>query len=424
MFPLLRYFSIASLISVIVTTVVLGALHSRVEREQLLAIGESNHVALAQSFANALMPQVHQLAQAAARRDRQAVPALPEFAVLRLGAREATRNTRVIRLKVYGVDGRTLFSTEAAQVGSDEADNPGFRSALRGKPLSELTHRERFTAFDGEWVDRDVLSSYVALQSGEGKPIEGVLEIYSDVTEWIAHTERQARLVTLSVVLALCLLYAVLYVIVRRADRILREQYARQKSAEEEIRYLAFFDPLTGLPNRRLLQDRLQQAIAGSTRSRRWGALLFVDLDRFKEINDTFGHAQGDHLLQQVAARLSANVREIDTVARWGGDEFVVVLQDLADSRELALTHATAVARKLHGLFEQPFLLADEERRITPSVGVTVFQGQQVSLAELLKQADAAMYAAKAAGRNTVEVFAAGTEPPAGPAAPATVADA
>lgn len=405
MFPLLRYFSIASLISVIVTTVALGVLHHRIEREQLLKIGESNHVALTQSFANSLLPQFRRLAETARQVDIQSLPVHPEFSTMHSGVLDAMRNTQVVKVKVYDLSGTTIYSTEAAQVGRDYSNNAGFLAARAGEPRSELTHRDRFSAFDREIVDRDVLSSYVALQASGSDTAEGVLEVYSDVTEWIAHADQQARIITLAVIVSLCLLYTVLHIIVQRADRILRSQYAKQKKSEAEIRNLAFYDSLTRLPNRRLLQDRLQQAVVASTRTRQWGALLFVDLDHFKTVNDHYGHEQGDSLLVQVAQRLSAGVREVDTVARWGGDEFIVVLEEIGDSRDSAMRHAQAVAEKLLVAFQEPFMLGNEACRNTPSVGVTLFLGQEVPVGQLLREADAAMYGAKSAGRNTVRVF-------------------
>lgn len=404
MFPLLRYFSTASLVSVVLTTILLAVLHHRIEREQLLTIGESNHVALAQSFANSLLPPFRQLALTARQTELASLPSHPDFAAMRRGVLEAMRNTSVVKVKLYDLNGRTIFSTEAAQVGKDYSTNEGFLAARDGKRASELTHRDRFSAFDREIVDRDVLSSYVALQAS-GLPIEGVLEVYSDVTEWVTHTDQQAKVVTIAVIISLCLLYTVLHVIVQRADKILRTQYEQQKKSEEEIRFLAFYDPLTRLPNRRLLQDRLEQALAASTRTRQWGALLFIDLDHFKAVNDKYGHDRGDQLLVQVAQRLKSSVREVDTVARWGGDEFIVILEDIGDSRDLARQHAQGVAVKIREAFGQPFLLSGAECRNSPSIGLTLFLDHELTVKQLLREADAAMYGAKSAGRNTVRVF-------------------
>ena len=179
-----------------------------------------------------------------------------------------------------------------------------------------------------------------------------------------------------------------------------------RKSAEEQIKTLAFYDPLTGLPNRRLLMDRLEQALAASARHMRKGALLFVDLDNFKTINDTVGHYQGDRMLEQVAKRLATCVREGDTVARLGGDEFVVMLEDLSEQDIEAATQAETVAEKVLTTLVQTYQLGSYEHRGSASIGITLFgDGSHESIEEPLKRADLAMYQAKTAGRNTLRFF-------------------
>ncbi|WP_309418615.1 EAL domain-containing protein [Telmatospirillum sp.] len=178
-----------------------------------------------------------------------------------------------------------------------------------------------------------------------------------------------------------------------------------RKATEDENRYLAFYDPLTCLPNRRLLFDRLHQALVSSARSKHHGALFFIDLDNFKDLNDTLGHDQGDLLLQQVALRLATCIRKSDTVARLGGDEFVVMLEDLNESRDEAADQAEIVAGKILVTLNETYQFDDHDIRSTPSIGATLFGKDADSVDELLKQADLAMYQAKAAGRNTLRFF-------------------
>lgn len=178
-----------------------------------------------------------------------------------------------------------------------------------------------------------------------------------------------------------------------------------RKAAEEKIQHLAFYDSLTHLPNRRLLIDRFQQALAYSVRSGRQGALLFIDLDNFKMLNDTLGHDIGDLLLQHVGHRLVSCVREGDTVARLGGDEFVVMLEDLSKNTLEAAAQAEVIGEKILALLNQPYKLAAYEHHNSPSIGATLFHGHQQSTEELMKQADIAMYQAKNAGRNTLRFF-------------------
>jgi diguanylate cyclase (GGDEF)-like protein/PAS domain S-box-containing protein len=178
------------------------------------------------------------------------------------------------------------------------------------------------------------------------------------------------------------------------------------KAAEDEIRNLAFYDSLTGLPNRRLLAERLRQTMAASTRSHRKGALLFIDLDGFKMLNDTLGHKTGDAMLQEVARRLTACVRDSDTVARWGGDEFVIILEELSEGPEDAASQAKIVAEKILAAIRRTYQLAGRDCVSASSIGITIFGDQRGSIDDVLQQADIAMYHAKAAGRNTLRFFA------------------
>ncbi|MGR9088285.1 MAG: putative bifunctional diguanylate cyclase/phosphodiesterase, partial [Gammaproteobacteria bacterium] len=177
------------------------------------------------------------------------------------------------------------------------------------------------------------------------------------------------------------------------------------KAAADKIERLALYDSLTGLPNRQLLRDRLVSALASSNRSGKKGALLFIDLDNFKTLNDTLGHDMGDSLLQQVAERLVSCVREGDTVARLGGDEFVVMLEDLSERAFESAAQTEAVGDKILESLNRPYTLAMQEYYSSSSIGATLFSGHDQSIDELLKQADIAMYQAKTSGRNALRFF-------------------
>ncbi len=177
-----------------------------------------------------------------------------------------------------------------------------------------------------------------------------------------------------------------------------------REMAEQKVRYQAQFDALTDLPNRRLLLSTLRQEIAKAERHRRFGAVLFVDLDRFKAINDSLGHAVGDDLLVQVAERVSARLREEDTVGRLGGDEFVVLLPEVGEDEEAAGGHALQIADDIRLRFKQPFDIQGHEIHLTISIGVALFPSG-VTADDLLKYADVAMYQAKNAGRDSARLF-------------------
>jgi diguanylate cyclase (GGDEF)-like protein len=178
-----------------------------------------------------------------------------------------------------------------------------------------------------------------------------------------------------------------------------------RKQAEQQIRNMAYFDPLTGLPNRRLLLDRLHQALSASTRHGGHGAVFFIDLDHFKALNDSLGHDHGDLLLIEVARRLLACVRGEDTVARIGGDEFVVMTVGLAEHAGAAATQATAVGDKILAAIGRPCQLNEHRHTVTPSVGISLFHGRETEPDEIIKRADVAMYQAKAAGGGALRFF-------------------
>ncbi len=178
-----------------------------------------------------------------------------------------------------------------------------------------------------------------------------------------------------------------------------------RKREEEQIRSMAFYDALTQLPNRRLFLERFQAAIAASARHNDYGAILFIDLDRFKKLNDTLGHEYGDLLLAELATRIKFCVRESDTVARMGGDEFVVLLESSSSDRGEAAHNAGMVAEKIREALSHPYQLKEHEHYCSPSIGISLFHGDDASIAVLLKHADAAMYHSKGKGGNKVHFF-------------------
>jgi diguanylate cyclase (GGDEF)-like protein/PAS domain S-box-containing protein len=195
---------------------------------------------------------------------------------------------------------------------------------------------------------------------------------------------------------------------------VVSRDVTERKQMEERIRQLAFYDPLTQLPNRRLLNDRLSQSMAASARSACYGALIFLDLDNFKPLNDLHGHLVGDLLLIEAAERLKGCVREMDTVARFGGDEFVLIINELDTDKAESLSQAHIVADKILGALSAPYQLSVKHQgkadslidyRCTSSLGLVLFVNHQATTDDILKWADAAMYQAKDAGRNSIRFF-------------------
>jgi diguanylate cyclase (GGDEF)-like protein len=199
-------------------------------------------------------------------------------------------------------------------------------------------------------------------------------------------------------------------------EKQLKAELVERKKHEEIIEQLAFFDPLTQLPNRRLLTDHLTKTIASNKRNGHYSAILFLDMDNFKPLNDIHGHAIGDLLLIEAANRIKNCLRESDVVARFGGDEFVMILNDLGEDYTLSFEYAMAVGEKIRTMLAKPYFLplSDSEETVitsfiehqcTSSIGVTVFGAQEHEQNELIKQADTAMYQAKKRGRNQIVLY-------------------
>lgn len=440
MFRLLRYFSIASLILMVLAAIVLGAIDRQIATRHMLELGEGNNVALTQTLANSLWPQMRELADVAGRLDVDALRRHPDIAALRRAVVDHMRDTNMVKVKLYNLDGRTLFSTEAKQIGEDKSRNAGFLTARQGRPISELTHRDQFSAFDQLIENRDVLSSYVALRRTPDTSIEGVLEVYADVTGLLGSIERGQRLVTLSVVAVMVLLYGILFIIVRHANSIIKAQYEQQrraehalrdaqehlegrvqertmelevinhaleievverKQAEQRIEFMAYHDPLTSLPNRVLLLDRIKQSLTWAERHGAKLGVVFLDLDHFKQINDSFGNHIGDQVLQTIAQRLPSCLRDGDTTARIDGDAFVVSLPDVHSHADLS-----KIAQKLIDAVAVPIEIAGHQLRVSASIGIAVYPEHGRDVATLMRSADLALRSAKQLGRNQHQMFA------------------
>ena len=395
MFQLLRFFSVTSLILLVVATIILGALYRQIATKNLLELGESNNIVLTQTFANFIWPQFRSFAASSAQFDDDTLRTHPEIAKLHQSVLDAMHNTQTVKVKLYQLDGRTLFSSEISQIGSSYREKPGFIAASKGLVVSELSRRDKFSAFHGKIVNRDLLASYVPVRSSDTAPIEGVLEVYTDVTDLVASIKKQAIMVTATVAGVLATLYIILFFIVRHADRIIKRQY-------EQIRHQATYDGLTGLPNRILFHEMLAHAMARTRRTEKLLAVMFIDLDGFKNINDTLGHKYGDILLKEIALRLTAALRKDDLVARQGGDEFIILVQDLAVVQ--SIVH---IAEKILAAVSETVIADGHAMHVTASIGITVFPFDDVEIDHLLRDADIAMYHAKEAGKNNFRFYAA-----------------
>jgi diguanylate cyclase (GGDEF)-like protein len=430
-FHLTRYFSVLSFVLIVLAGATLDIFLRQQEVTQLKRMAEDRNVAMTQVFRNALWQEfAPMVADTSARpadelRRQAAQRGLYEKAALLM------RDSDVIKIKVYNPGGLTVFSSDPKQAGEDKRSNAGFVAAAGGRVVSELTHRNTFDAFEGDKTDIDVISSYVPLRVKDQQL--GVIEVYQNVTPFVRQIDETVQMLWLMIFGVLGLLYLIQLLVVRHAQAILRRQghelesanrdldrrvqertadleqamrrlegeIADRRSAEQRLDHLAHHDPLTGLPNRLMFNQQLKRSISVAERGSRQLGLLFIDLDRFKDVNDTLGHAVGDELLVAVTQRLAGHLRGGDTLARLGGDEFVCILENISDPHEAGL-----VAEKLIALLTAPVFVQDHELYVSASIGISLFPGDGEDADVLLRNADAAMYQAKAHGRSQSHFYA------------------
>ena len=556
MFNLTRYYSLASLACIIVAATLLGLFYRQLSESSLLEMAETRNAALTRVFGNALWPHFAPLLE----KPQSLPPDHPEITALHDAVVELMRDTAVVKVKVYNLQGVTVFSTEAKQIGEDKHTNAGFLAAAQGELASELTHRNQFSAFDEVIESLDLISTYIPFTPEESDHIAGVFELYSDVTPSLAQIKQAQKRIVFALVGILSLLYGLLSGVVWRAQRIihrqeaelnrslarieednqlldqrvsertqqllesnlaLEEEMAERERAEEGLRlsakvfdntvegviitdaqarilavnrafsqvtgyaeddirgqnpsilqsgrheagfyaemwqslkqsgqwvgeiwnkrkggeiyperltigvvrdaagevshyvgvfsdisdfkrsqerldFLAHHDVLTGLPNRLLFNHRLNHSIDLARRNRRQLAVLFIDLDHFKNVNDTLGHDLGDELLKSVGASLSTQLRRSDTLARLGGDEFILLLDDVEER------YAGAIAEKVLALLSDSFNIAGYEVFLSASIGLSFFPRDGEDAITLVKNADTAMYYAKTQGRNAYHFY-------------------
>lgn len=426
MFNLSRYFSTLSFILIVLAAGLLGPLYRQISLEQMTAWAEDRNVAMAQIVENSLGPLLISLVGNSMGRDATALRAAADTQSLHVKAVVLMHNTALIKIKVYNRLGVTVFSTDTTQIGQNRLESPGFKAAVSGNVMSELTHRDSIDSFEGTRSQVDVLASYIPMR-GESKTIEGVFELYQDVSPFMVAIHTALWQVTGGLLVVLAGLYLLQFLLVRRAQGILREQegkikaardtleiqvearteelkranrqlegeVAERRQAESKLNYLAYHDPLTGLSNRRRFIERLEESLLEAQRRQLRLAVLFIDLDQFKQINDSLGHTVGDELLVLVAARLAEHVRLIDMLSRLGGDEFICLMEAVRSNGEVA-----TLAEEIIAAFEAPFQLGKHELFLSTSVGISLFPDDAQTVVDLMRNADTAMYRAKGTGRG------------------------
>ncbi|MDE1546120.1 EAL domain-containing protein [Dechloromonas agitata] len=431
MFNLSRYFSTVSFILVVLAAGLLGPLYQKLALQQLQSLAERRNIEMVQIFENSLHGPLAALLTDSVGRDARSLQATEDLARLSESALALMQDTSVFQVKVYNRLGDVIFSTDSRQIGQSRFDSPGFKAAIKGGVSSDLLRRGTLNAGEKGRTPADVLASFIPIRSND-QAVAGVFELHQNVTPFIDELERDLWWMTAGVVLTFAALYVMQFLVVRRAQGILEDQEGRLKAARDtlelqvearteelkrtnsqleseiaerrqaqsKLNYLAYHDPLTGLANRRCFIERLEESLRETARRGERLAVLFIDLDQFKQVNDSLGHGIGDELLVSVATRLSDHVRLIDMLARLGGDEFICLMEGVQRTEDVEV-----LAQEILAAFEQPFRLGDTELFLTASVGISLFPGDGDSVLALMRNADSAMYRAKFSGRGNYHFY-------------------
>lgn len=400
-FRLTRHFAMAGLASIVAATLILGQLYQHFAREHLIRNEERHNAELTAYIAGIVWPRFGAYLASLDGADGEDIRSGGHNRELHALVLEQIRRSRVLKIKIFNTAGLTLYSTDQSQIGVSKVGYPGFEAARRGRVISQLSFRDRFYAHaeEAELLERNLLSSYVPVR-GSGGQVQAVIELYSDVTPLLEEIDTSHTQLVLTTITVMMLLYSVLYLIIKRADRLIRAQSDVQREHEQRIAHQANHDALTGLPNRRHFRDLLRTAMQRAEKAHHLIAVLFIDLDRFKPINDSLGHLAGDELLESLARRLTDSLRDTDIVSRVGGDEFTIILDHLDN-----VQHVERAAQRILNIIAEPFYLADKELSIGASIGIAIYPFDDQDIDELIKHADTAMYHAKESGRNCFRFF-------------------
>lgn len=395
-FNLSRYFSMTSLAGVICVVAVLSLFYRFTAIELLIGHETRANTALTKVFANIILNKYSDFIANSARYSQEELMRRYEITQIQRDVINHMAGLNVVKVKIYNLEGVTIFSTELRQIGEDKKSNPGFLAARDGQAISNLTYRNDIYDFEKIVSERDLLSTYIPMTIGEdSKEVVAVFELYSDVTLLVDNINKTLMRIVAGVFFVLSLLYLFLHLIVKYADGLIRQHEAERTSSEEKIRYLAYHDPLTRLPNKTKFLAKIRHLVQQPADGKNMVALLFVDLDHFKLINDSLGHDAGDELLKIMSRRLKTPLRKLDSVYRWGGDEFTIILNSVSSYHLI-----TKLCKRLLNTLHEPIKLRNQEVIVTASIGISVYPNDNQCFEQLIKNADAAMFHAKRTGRN------------------------
>ncbi len=397
-----RLFWVVSAVGSFATVVLLIWLFNWQGQKVLIENEQRSDTELVKTVGNSLWPRFNTFLTSAHTLDKETLSNHPAQQELHEEIIRLVGDSTVVKAKIFSSSlGVTLFSTEKKQIGDRHPDSPGLLTAMVGKPDSAMSFRPNFAGINGPLQDRYVVGTYIPYymtntSKSTQKP-DIIFELYTDVTDRVESHDRHRNTLTFGVVACLSILFGILFVFGRINGKQIAQIDREKKKQAKTFQRQAYHDAMTGLPNRVMFNDR-----ARSLRDKRKGAnigLLFIDLDRFKFVNDSLGHKAGDEVLKTAAKRIKRALRKDDQLFRLGGDEFIAILK-YADAPVLEI-----VSKRIIKSMVKPFIVEDVEVGLSVSVGISLWGDEESDLEQMVRKADMAMYAAKRAGANQLAFY-------------------
>ncbi len=400
MYKLSRNFLISSALGLILVTALLGYQYQQTVLDNLIQQKIFENTTIAKLLGNNLWEEFspHVVELSGLSHDELAL----HFAVREFDSSVRTRTVDldILQVNIYALNGNTIFSTEPQVLGTNSQNLPEFQLAKSGKTATDVKYVALANAMRRTRVNRTITISFLPLYEADEHQINAVMEIHTDITKQLSSLDASQNQAYLFIAGSLLVLLGILYGTVRRADTQLKQHALRIDLQQQQIEHQTYHDVLTGLPNRNLFRDRLRHAIELADSRELLVAILVVNLDRFKQVNDTFGHAIGDRLLLEVVSRLKNCLRSGDTLARSCGDEFYIILEAVS-----VIYEAEEVAGLILDEFASSVAIEEHELYVTPSIGMVIYPFADDEIDILIKKASTAMHQAKDAGHTTYQLY-------------------
>ena len=390
-----RNFTLIIFVSLVIAFVAFSSLYRHTINGQITEAAQRENVAFTHVLGIAIKQNTQVLSYLSINPGKQ-LRRSPEFTVLDNLIRKYVAGFGIVRVNLYTRNAKIIYSTDMSQLGMDATSLPSFSDALNGQQSSHLITVDHFYNLAGIALNGDLVTSLIPVDwSGDGK-IDAVVQVYADTKDRAASIEKLYKQDYIYIALILLSLFAILYLFIRTADKKTRLHEMEIARQQNEIEQHVSRDALTGLPNRMLFIDRLEHAMSKVNQYEKLLAVLSLDLNRFKYVNDKFGFTAGDELLVKVAERLRRCVRDYDTVSHLGGGNFAIVFEDISVSDE-----ASEAANQILDFMSEPFEIRGHELFVTFSIGIALYPFDDDQAENLLQKADIALYQAKEAGRNS-----------------------